>query len=113
MEPARLDGRVPRTQDELIRLDAAGAVRRAALAIEAHRHDVIKIFRYGQSPREDALHEGNLAARDHLLLMRLAVDGADCLAVTALHAVRHRVIEICEQRGVLRIEIGCRYFLLL
>ena len=31
--------------------------------------------------------------------MRLAVDGADCLAVTALHAVRHRVIEICERAG--------------
>ena len=42
VQAARLDGGVPAAQDQLVSRDAARTVRCAALAVQAHRHDVVK-----------------------------------------------------------------------
>ena len=110
VQAARLDGGVPAAQDQLVSRHAARAVRRAALAVQAHRHDVVELRRDGDLAREISLHQGDLAARDHLLLAGLAVDRTDGLAVAALHAVRHRVLDVREERCVLLVQLCRRKF---
>ena len=110
VQAARLDGGVPAAQDQLVGRHAARTVRRAALAVQAHRHDVVELRRDGDLAREISLHQGDLAARDHLLLAGLAVDRTDGLAVAALHAVRHRVLDVREERCVLLVQLCRRKF---
>ena len=107
VQAACLDSGVPAAQDQLVGRDAARAVCRAALAVQAHRHDVVKLCRDGHLAREIALHQRDLAARDHLLFSRLAVNRTDGLAVAALHAVCHRVLDVSEERCVLLVQV-CR-----
>ena len=107
VQAARLDSGIPAAQDQLVGRDAARTVRCAALAVQAHRHDVVKLCRDGHLAREIALHQRDLAARDHLLFSRLAVNRTDGLAVAALHAVCHRVLDVSEERCVLLVQV-CR-----
>ena len=110
VQAARLDGGVPAAQDQLVGCDAARAVRRAALTVQAHRHDVVKFRRDGNFAREISLHQRDLAACDHLLLAGLAVNRTDGLAVPALHAVCHRVLDVSEERGILLVQVCRRKF---
>ena len=107
VQTARLDSGIPAAQDQLVSRDAARTVRRAALAVQAHRHDVVKFRRDGNLARKISLHQRDLAARDHLLFFRLAVDRTDGLAVAAFHAVRQRVLDVREERCVLLVQV-CR-----
>ena len=107
VQAARLDSGVPAAQDQLVSRDAARTVRRAALAVQAHRHDVVKFRRDGNLARKISLHQRDLAARDHLLFFRLAVDRTNGLAVAAFHAVRQRVLDVREERCVLLVQV-CR-----
>ena len=110
VQAARLDSGIPAAQDQLVGCDAARTVRCAALAVQAHRHDVVKLRRDGYLAREIALHQRDLAARDHLLFFRLAVDRTDGLAVAAFHAVRQRVLDVREERCVLLVQVCRRKF---